>query len=57
MCCVRSEYYIKFNYFREKFEKNFLQENFPGHLILRFGDIHWPSRSPDLTPLDFFLWV
>ena len=26
------------------------------HLISRFGDIHWPSRSPDLTPVDFFLW-
>ena len=33
-----------------------LRANFPGHLISRFGDIHWPSRSPDLTPVDFFLW-
>ena len=32
-----------------------LQSNFLKHLILRFGDIHWPSRSPDLTPLDIFL--
>ena len=31
-----------------------LRENFPGRLISRFGDIHWPSRSPDLTPVDFF---
>ena len=20
------------------------------------GDVHWPARSCDLTPLDFFLW-
>ena len=37
-------------------EKNFLRENFPGRLISRFGDTHWPFRSPDLTPVDFFLW-
>lgn len=24
--------------------------------IGRGGDISWPARSPDLTPLDFFLW-
>ena len=23
---------------------------------MRFGDIHCPSRSFDLTPVDFFLW-
>ena len=33
-----------------------LREQFPGNLISRFGDIEWPARSPDLTPLDFFLW-
>jgi len=22
----------------------------------RYGPIHWPARSPDLNPLDFFLW-
>ncbi|CAG4965031.1 unnamed protein product [Colias eurytheme] len=33
-----------------------LREEFPGKLISRFGDISWPPRSPDLTPLDFFLW-
>ena len=25
-------------------------------MISRFGDVDWPSRSPDLTPPDFFLW-
>ena len=24
--------------------------------IGRRGTIEWPARSPDLTPLDFFLW-
>lgn len=33
-----------------------LQEMFPDHLISRFGDITWPSNSPDLTAPDFFLW-
>ena len=33
-----------------------LRRQFPGRLISRFGDVHWPSRSPDLTPVDFFLW-
>ena len=23
----------------------------------RRGTVKWPARSPDLTPLDFFLWV
>jgi hypothetical protein len=26
------------------------------HIISRFGDIHWPPRSPDLSVCDFFLW-
>ena len=29
---------------------------FPGRLISRFGDIHWPPRSPDLSMCDYFLW-
>lgn len=33
-----------------------LKEMFPGKLISRRGDIHWPPRSPDLTPNDYFLW-
>ena len=33
-----------------------LREAFPQKLISRFGDIPWPPRSPDLTPMDFFLW-
>lgn len=33
-----------------------LKDAFPGRLISRFGDLHWPARSPDLTVPDFFLW-
>lgn len=31
-------------------------EMFPGKVISLRGDIEWPPRSPDLSPLDFFLW-
>uniref|UniRef100_A0A1B6DKJ8 Uncharacterized protein n=1 Tax=Clastoptera arizonana TaxID=38151 RepID=A0A1B6DKJ8_9HEMI len=29
---------------------------FPGHVILRFDDVHWPPRSSQLSICDFFLW-
>ena len=35
---------------------NTLRTAFPGRLLSRFGDIQWPSNSPDLTAADFFLW-
>ena len=35
---------------------NGLRQHFPGRLISHFGDINWPSRSPDLSVLDFFPW-
>lgn len=34
---------------------NYLQERFNNWIGNR-GPIAWPPRSPDLTPLDFFLW-
>lgn len=34
----------------------FVDLAFPGRWIGRRGPIEWPPRSPDLTPLDFFLW-
>lgn len=34
----------------------YLDREFPGHWIGRGGPIAWPARSPDLTPLDFYLW-
>lgn len=36
--------------------KDKLDQKFPERWIGRSGPIHWPARSPDLTPLDFFLW-
>ena len=33
-----------------------VREIFPGKLISRRGDINWPPRSPDLAPMDVFLW-
>lgn len=34
----------------------YLNDIFPGRWIGRRGAIEWPARSPDLTPLDYFLW-
>ena len=36
--------------------RNYLNEHLEGKWIGRRGAIEWPARSPDLTPLDFFLW-
>ena len=33
-----------------------LHAEFPDRWIGRDGPIMWPARSPDITPLDFFLW-
>lgn len=35
---------------------NYLQLTFPGRWIANNGAVRWPARSPDLTPLDYFLW-
>ena len=34
----------------------FLDATFPRRWIGRRGSIEWSPRSPDLTPMDFFLW-
>lgn len=34
----------------------YLDQIFADRWIGRRGTIEWPARSPDLTPLDFFLW-
>ena len=33
-----------------------LQALFPGRVLSKGGSVPWPPRSPDLSPLDFFLW-
>lgn len=36
--------------------RRFLDNTFNERWIGRRGPIEWPPRSPDLTPMDFFLW-
>lgn len=36
--------------------RQYLHNTFPNRWIGRRGPIEWPARSPDLSPLDFFLW-
>lgn len=36
--------------------REYLNEAFPNSWIGRRGAYEWPARSPDLSPLDFFLW-
>ena len=38
------------------FVTDVLNERYPDAWIGRGGPISWPPRSPDLSPLDFFLW-
>ena len=38
------------------FETDVLNERFPDAWTGRGGPIPWQPRSPDLSPLDFFLW-
>ena len=33
-----------------------LNESFPNRWLGRGGPVAWPQRSPDLTPLDYYLW-
>lgn len=36
--------------------RNYLNEAYPNRWIGRGGPISWPPRSPDLNPMDFFIW-
>jgi hypothetical protein len=36
--------------------REILDNQYPQPWIGRAGQHHWPARSPDLNPLDFFLW-
>lgn len=36
--------------------REYLDDVFPGRWIGRRGPFEWPPRSPDLTPMDYFLW-
>ena len=36
--------------------REYLNNVFPNRWIGRGGPVHWPPHSPDLTPMDFFIW-
>ena len=36
--------------------REYLDNVFPNRWIGRGGPVQWPPRSPDLTPMDFFIW-
>ncbi|GBP93868.1 hypothetical protein EVAR_92799_1 [Eumeta japonica] len=36
--------------------REYLNNVFPNSWIGRDGQFPWPPRSPDLTPLDFYVW-
>ena len=36
---------------------DFIKENFPAGFLSNRTDTPWPPNSPDLTPLDFWLWA
>ena len=44
-------------HFESQVRQKLLHETFSDRWIGRRGTSEWPDRSPDLTPLDFFLWV
>ncbi len=36
--------------------RTYLEDTFQNRVIGRRGTVEWSPRSPDLSPLDFFLW-
>ena len=36
--------------------RDYLNESFPNRWLGRGGPVAWPPRSPDLTPLDIYIW-
>ena len=36
--------------------QNYINERFDNRVISTHGAVRWPARSPDLTPMDHFLW-
>ena len=42
------------NAYRSNETMALLRDKFNGRVISRGGDVNWPTRSCDLTPLDFF---
>ena len=42
---------------RARVTMDLLRAEFGEYFISRLGPVNWPSRSCDLTPLVYFLWV
>ena len=36
--------------------REYLNESYPNCWLGRGGPVAWPPRSPDLTPVDYYLW-
>ena len=36
--------------------KEYLHASFPNRWLGRLGPVAWPPRSPDLTPIDYYIW-
>ena len=39
-----------------RYVREYLNEFSPNRWLGRGGPVAWPPRSPDLTPLDYYLW-
>ncbi|KOC64115.1 hypothetical protein WH47_01683 [Habropoda laboriosa] len=39
-----------------RYFKYLISTKYPGRWIGRSGTVEWPARSPDLIPIDFYLW-
>jgi hypothetical protein len=57
---ARSEMYFQhdgaFSHYTPHVRK-YLNESFPNRWFGRGELVAWPPRSPDLAPLDYYLWV
>jgi hypothetical protein len=56
---VRSQMYFQHDGAPPHFSRQvreYLHELFPNRWFGRGGPVAWPPRSPDLTPLDYYLW-
>ena len=51
---IRSQMYFQHDGARHV--REFLNESCPNRWLGRGGPIAWPSRSPDLTPMDYYFW-
>ena len=55
---IRSKMYFQHDGALPHYTRNvrdYLNESFPNRWLGRGGPVAWPPRSPDLTPLDFYL--